>query len=164
MPAGSEQPPGGGARGATALPARFRPLGVRVAAVAFGVMLFGVTAAIWWSFPDDVRSAFTPFQRLTVLGMGAMAVVVGHALGRCRIDAAEEGLTVVNGYRSHRLQWAQVLGVRMAPGNPWVTLELSDGTTLSALGIQGSDGGRARDQLRRLRAMVDEHAATEPPR
>jgi hypothetical protein len=32
------------------------------------------------------------------------------------------------------------------------------------MGIQASDGARARAQLRRLRTLVDEHAGTEPSR
>ncbi|GAA1911259.1 PH domain-containing protein [Nocardioides marmoribigeumensis] len=160
MPADSE-----GARPTPAtpdLPVTFRPLGVRIAAVAFGVMLFGVGAAIWISFPPHVREAFTVFQRLTVLGMGAGVLVVGHALARCRVDADAEGLNVVNGYRTHRLQWPQVLAVRMLPGNPWVTFDLADGTTLSALGVQGSDGARAQRQVRALRALIAQHDAREP--
>jgi hypothetical protein len=154
MPADSDQ----------TLPVTFRPMGVRIAAVAFGVLLFGVVAAIWITFPDNVREAFTTFQRLTVLGMGAGALVIGHALGRCRVEARADGIVVVNGYRTHRLQWAQVVAVRMLPGNPWVSLDLADGTTLSALGIQGSDGARAQRQVRALRALIDAHAATEPGR
>ena len=153
MPAGSEPP---------ALPVRFRPLGVRVAAIAFGSLLIGVGGAMWFSFPDDVRNAFTVYQRLTVLLMLGIALVIGHALSRCRVDADADGLLVVNGYRSHRLAWAQVLAVRMLPGNPWVTLDLADGTTLSALGIQGSDGARAQRQVRHLRALIDAHSAPEP--
>ena len=154
MPAASEPAP--------ALPVTFRPLGVRIAAVAFGVMLFGVGGAIWFSFPSDVRDAFTAFQRVTVLAMALGVVVIGHALARCRVDADDEGLRVVNGYRSHRLHWAQVVAVRMLPGNPWVTFDLADGTTLSALGVQGSDGARAQRQVRALRALIASHDATEP--
>ncbi len=161
MPADSE-PAAPAPDPSAGLPVRFRPLGVRIAAVAFGAMLFGVGAAIWISFPDDIRDAFTISQRVTVLAMGAGALVIGHALSRCRVDADADGLLVVNGYRSHRLQWAQVLAVRMLPGNPWVSLDLADGTSLSALGIQGSDGARAQRQVRTLRALIDAHAAPEP--
>ena len=162
MPAGSDPAPAPRAEQPVALPVTFRPLGVRIAAVAFGVMLFGVTAAIWLSFPQGIRDAFTAMQRATVIAMGLGAFVIGHALGRCRVTADPDGLVVVNGYRSHRLQWAQVLAVRMLPGNPWVTLDLADGTSLSALGIQGSDGARAQRQVRTLRALIDAHAAPEP--
>jgi hypothetical protein len=36
-----------------------------------------------------------------------------------------------------------------------VTLDLADGTTVPAMGIQASDGGRARAALRDLRALID---------
>jgi hypothetical protein len=164
MPAASDPPARPAPTTPPPLPVTFRPLGVRVAAVAFGVLLFGVGGAIWVSFPDNVREAFTFFQRMTVLGMAAGALVIGHALSRCRVEADDQGLQVVNGYRRHRLQWAQVLAVRMLPGNPWVSLDLADGTTLSALGIQGSDGARAQRQVRQLRALIDAHSASEPGR
>jgi hypothetical protein len=162
MPAGSDAASSSSPGRPDQLPVRFRPLGVRIAAIAFGVLLFGVAAAMWISFPDHVREAFTVSQRATVLAMGAGALVIGHALARCRVDADDDGLVVVNGYRSHRLQWAQVVAVRMLPGNPWVTLDLADGTNLSALGIQGSDGARAQRQVRALRALIEAHAAPEP--
>jgi hypothetical protein len=34
-------------------------------------------------------------------------------------------------------------------------LDLADGTTASAMGIQGSDGDRARLAVRQLRALID---------
>ena len=37
-------------------------------------------------------------------------------------------------------------------------LDLSDGTTLSMIGIQGSDGARARRAVRELRALVASHS------
>ena len=82
-----------------------------------------------------------PKQMLVVIGAG-----IGHALARCRVDADEQGITLVNGYRTHRLEWNQVVAVTLRPGNPWAVLDLTDGTTRSALGIQGSDGPRAQHQ------------------
>jgi hypothetical protein len=43
-----------------------------------------------------------------------------------------------------------------------VTFDLADGTTLSALGVQGSDGARAQRQVRALRALIAQHDAREP--
>jgi hypothetical protein len=62
---------------------------------------------------------------------------------------------VVNGYRRHELAWPQVVGVHLPPGAPWVTLDIADGTTVSAMGIQGSDGDRARRAVRDLRRLVE---------
>ena len=77
------------------------------------------------------------------------------------MEARADGLTVVNGYRARRLEWSEVVAVSMKPGNPWAVLDLSDGTTAQALGIQASDGARARRQVLELRRMVDELTRTE---
>ncbi len=145
------------------LPRRFRPFGVRMAGWVFGGALFVVGAAVWLAMPQRAQAGFNGLQRATVIALFLGCVAIGHALGRCRVDAGETGLRVVNGYRSHDLTWAQVLAVRLGPGAPWATLDLADGTSLSAMGIQGSDGDRARRQVVDLRALIDAHAAPEPP-
>jgi hypothetical protein len=144
------------------LPVRFRPMGVVVASIVLAVVLVGTVVAVWYAMPPDVRVQFTNFQKGTVVAMMLGAFVVGHALSRCRVDADEGGLTVVNGYRTHRLDWNQVVAVTLRPGNPWAVLDLNDGTTRSALGIQGSDGTRAQRQVRQLRALVEAHAGSDP--
>jgi hypothetical protein len=144
------------------LPVRLRPLGVRVTSIVLAVVLVGTVVAVWYAMPPDVREQFTGFQRGTVIAMMLGTFVIGHALSRCRVDADEEGLTVVNGYRTHRFEWGQVVAVSLRPGNPWAVLDLSDGTSRSALGIQGSDGARAQRQVRLLRALVDAHSGSEP--
>ncbi len=146
-----------------ALPARFRPFGVRAAAVVLGTVLVVTVGAIWLAFPAHIRAEFTTFQRLTVLAIGAAAFAVAYGLARCRVDADTDGLTVVNGYRVHRFTWSQVVAVSLRRGNPWAVLDLSDGTSQAVLGIQGSDGARAVQHTRRLRALVEAHAALEPP-
>jgi hypothetical protein len=135
---------------------------VRVAAVGFGELRVVTVAAIWVAFPDRVQEQFTFLQKATVLGMGLGVFVICHALVRCRVDATDEGLSVVNGYRTHRLAWEQVVAVTLRPGSPWAVLDLTDGTTRSAMGIQGSDGALAVRQTQRLRALVEAHAASDP--
>jgi hypothetical protein len=158
MPAASDaQRPG--PRG---LPARFRPSGVRYAGWIFGVALLVVLVVVWLTLPGEAQDAFTGLQRATVALMFLAGAVIAHALGRCRVDADEHGLRVVNGYRTHVLEWAQVVAVRLAPGNPWATLDLADGTSVAVMGIQGSDGQRARRQVRQLRALIEAHAGREP--
>ncbi len=34
--------------------------------------------------------------------------------------------------------------MHLPPGAPWATLDLADGTTISAMAFQGSDGARAQ--------------------
>ena len=144
------------------LPIRFRPLGVRVVALALAVALGLITTVIWFQLPADVQASFTVLQRATVGLIALLGLVILHALTRCRVDADEEGLTVVNGYRTHRYQWGQLIAVALRPGNPWAVLDLSDGTSQSLVGIQGSDGARAQRQVRRLRALIEAHSAAEP--
>lgn len=145
-----------------ALPARFRPLGVRVAAVLFGVVLVGAVVVIWLALPREAQEGFNFAMKATLAGMVLAGIAIGHALARCRVDADEDGVTVVNGYRSYRLTWQQVVRVSLRPGSPWAVLDLTDGTTRAAMGIQGSDGSRAVRQARQLRALVEAHAAAEP--
>jgi hypothetical protein len=164
MPADSDPTPGPPTpAGGTALPVRFRPFGVRIAAITFGVLLLATVVVVWLTMAEEGRASFTPAQKATVAGMVIGVGAIGHALSRCRIDAEESGLVVVNGYRSHRFAWEQVLAVTLRPGSPWAVLDLADGTSQSALGIQGSDGARARRQTRTLRTLIESHAAVEPP-
>jgi hypothetical protein len=89
-------------------------------------------------------------------------VVLGalFALVRSRVVAQADRLTVVNGYRRRDFEWAEVIAVRLPPGAPWVTLDLADGNTVAAMGIQGSDGARAKVAVRELRALVDHPPST----
>ena len=149
MPADSDVP------GLVALPHTWRPFGARLAGVVFGGALLVVCAFAWFSFDPETRAKFTPFQRGTLVFLGLLAFAAWFALVRSRVVAEEDRLVVVNGYRRRELDWAEIVAVHLPPGAPWVTLDLSDGTTLAALGIQGSDGARARTAVRQLRALVD---------
>ena len=162
MPAGSEPAPGPGRPALPTLPVTFRPMGVRVAAVVFGVILVATVVVVWLALPSRAQEGFNLAQKATVVAMVLAGFVVGHALARCRVEADEQGLSVVNGYRRHRLAWQQVVAVTLRPGSPWAVLDLTDGTTRSAMGIQGSDGARAIRHTRQLRALVEAHAAPEP--
>lgn len=143
------------------LPHTFRPLGVRMAAYVFGGLLLVVVLVIWFSFPPEVRDQFTLFQRGTVIFFGLAAGVAGHALARSRVVARQNGMTVVNGFRSRTYEWNEVLAVSLRQGSPWATLDLSDGTTVAAMGIQGSDGSRAIAAVKQLRALVDVKSRTD---
>jgi hypothetical protein len=77
-----------------------------------------------------------------------------NALVRSRVTATTDALTVVNGYRKRSYEWSQVIGVSLRRGAPWGTLDLSDGTTVSLIGVQGSDGERARRAVREIRATI----------
>jgi hypothetical protein len=153
MPPGSEAAPGAGE--APELPRTFRPFGVRIAIIATGAVLLVAVVVMWLALPAAVRAQFTAFQILTLLVLGGMFYAAGFALARSRLVARDDGLTVVNGYRTRRYHWNEVLAVTLRNGSPWAELDISDGTTVSAMGIQGSDGARARAHVRELRTLVD---------
>jgi len=138
----------------TPLPKTWRPFGVRAMGLVLVVALYGLTIFMWFAFDDATRAKFTVFQKGTLVFFGLLILAVVHALTRSRVEAREEGLVVVNGYRRRDLAWEQVLAVRMPPGAPWATLDIADGTTVPAMGIQASDGGSAKRAVRDLRALV----------
>ncbi len=148
MPADSE-------RGRVQLPRTFRPLGVRLAIYLLGAMLLAVCVVTWLLLPAQTRSAFSLLERATLVLLALLFGAVGYALARSRLVARDEGLVVVNGYRTRRYDWNQVLGVSLRAGSPWAVLDLNDGTSTPAMGIQGSDGSRAARQVHELRHLID---------
>ena len=151
MPAGSE--PAGPAT--VGLPHTWRPFGVRMAGAVFGGALLVVCAFAWFGFDEETRAKFTPFQRGTLVFLGLLGFAVFYALVRSRVVATAERLVVVNGFRRREYEWPEIIAVHLPPGAPWAILDLSDGTSASAMGIQGSDGARAATAVRQLRALID---------
>jgi hypothetical protein len=149
MPAGSEPTP------EVRLPRTYRPFGVRVAVYVLGSLLALTCLVMWWAFPPHIRALFTVSQFVTIFALALLFYSIGYALVRSRVVAREDGLTVVNGYRTRRYEWNEVLGVTLRRGNPWAVLDLSDGTSVPAMGIQGSDGDRARRNVREIRTLVE---------
>ncbi|MFI5527421.1 PH domain-containing protein [Kitasatospora sp. NPDC051853] len=99
-------------------------------------------------------------DRVAMFCSGLLFASVGVMLARPQVKADAEGVTVTNFVRSHRLSWAQIVRVNFRQGDPWVTLDLADGTALAAVGIQAG-GGRAQAvrAARALRDLVDHRGA-----
>jgi hypothetical protein len=143
------------------LPHTWRPLGVRLAMLFFGGLLLVVCVAAWFAIGPEVRARVDFFQRVTFLLVGALAAAVAWALVRCRVTATERGLLLVNGYRRRVYEWAEVVSVRMPRGAPFASLDLADGTSIQALGIQSADGDRARVAVGELRLLVEHRSGEE---
>jgi hypothetical protein len=139
---------------APVLPHTWRPLGVTLAVVFLGVMLAVVCVFAWNAVGPDVRARVSIWQNVTLALLALLAVAVAFGLVRCRVTATEAGLDVVNGYRSYHYEWAEVLAVYMPPGAPFPTLDLADGTSRPAMGIQAADGDRAKQAVRALRVLL----------
>lgn len=138
------------------LPTTWRPLRSRVviaiATVAFLVAMVGLGSG---AMPG--RDVLTVVDRLSLLLFWVLVTAVFWALARPHVTADEGGLTVVNLVRTRRLEWAEVVGLRFSRHDPWVILDLSDGTTLPVMGIQRSDGARGEREARSLAAVIRAH-------
>ncbi|MET7363646.1 PH domain-containing protein [Streptomyces sp. NPDC005562] len=140
-----------------ALPVTFRPTRTRAVLLTAGVAIFVVITAIAFLLP-----ALSPGERISFVFTGALLFAVLALLSRPKVVADESGVTVVNIATSRRLEWAEIVQVNLRPGDPWVFLNLSDGTSLPALGIQpGIAKQQAIADARALRALADARAARE---
>jgi hypothetical protein len=143
MPAAAPQVP--------ALPVTFRPTRTRIVLLTVGAAMFAVitgVALLLEKLSAGERSSFV-FTALVFFGVLAL-------LSRPKVVADEHGVTVVNLTRTRRLEWAEILRVNLRPGDPWVFLDLSDGTSLPVLGIQpGIAKAQAISDARALRALVE---------
>ncbi|MBA9006582.1 PH domain-containing protein [Thermomonospora cellulosilytica] len=134
----------------------WRPRRTRIVAYTMaGVIVFGmiVLAVV-------VAPQFQLADRVLLVVFGLFLGWLLHMFARCRVEADEHGLTVVNAFRTRRLTWPEILRVTMGEGDPWPTLDLSDGTSLSAMGINGAEKTRAARHLAELRTLLARH---EPP-
>ncbi|MEV0527667.1 PH domain-containing protein [Streptomyces sp. NPDC050439] len=134
-----------------ALPVTFRPGRTRAVLLTAGVAILVVLTVISLLIPG-----LSPGERLSFIFTGVLLLGVLMLLSRPKVVADESGVTVVNIATSRRLAWAEIVQVNLRPGDPWVFLNLSDGTSLPALGIQpGIAKQRAIDDARALRALAD---------
>ncbi|KOX04633.1 MULTISPECIES: PH domain-containing protein [unclassified Streptomyces] len=143
------------------LPVTFRPGHTRVILLTAGVVIFLVISGI-----AMLLEQLGPGERLSFVVTGALIFWVLAQLARVKVVADESGVTVVNIASKRRLAWAEILRVNLRPGDPWVFLDLSDGTSLPALGIQpGVAKQRAIADARTLRALAEAHSASSalPP-
>ncbi|RGD62820.1 PH domain-containing protein [Kitasatospora xanthocidica] len=98
-------------------------------------------------------------DRIMMTASGVLFAGVGLMLARPKVSADAEGVTVVNFVRRRRLAWAEIVRVNFRQGDPWATLDLADGTSLAAVGIQSGVGkDQAIADARALRDLVEHHA------
>ncbi|MET8287746.1 PH domain-containing protein [Streptomyces sp. NPDC048448] len=140
------------------LPVTFRPSRTRAVLLTAGVAIFVVITTV-----AMLLEQLSPGERVSFVFTAALLLGVLLLLSRPKVVADESGVTVVNIASSRHLDWAEILQVNLRPGDPWVFLNLSDGTSLPALGIQpGIARQRAIDDARTLRALAEARSIGDP--
>ncbi|WP_405946723.1 PH domain-containing protein [Streptomyces prunicolor] len=142
-----------------ALPITFRPGRTRAVLLTAGVAIFVVITTV-----AMLLEQLTPGEKLSFVFTGAVLFAVLALLARVKVVADESGVTVVNIVSRRHLEWAEILQVNLRPGDPWVFLNLSDGTSQPALGIQpGIAKERAIADARTLRALAEDRSLRDLP-
>ncbi|MGW6737934.1 PH domain-containing protein [Streptomyces sp. NPDC055013] len=140
------------------LPVTFRPGRTRAVLLTAGTAIFVVITAV-----ALLLEKLGPGERLSFIFTGALMFGVLAMLARVKVVADESGVTVVNIATRRRLEWAEIVQVNLRPGDPWVFLNLSDGTSLPVLGIQpGIAKQRAIADARTLRALAEARSVRDP--
>ncbi|MEU8030731.1 PH domain-containing protein [Streptomyces sp. NPDC049099] len=140
------------------LPVTFRPGHTRAILLTAGAAIFLTISGV-----SLLLEQLGPGERASFIVTGALIFWVLAQLARVRVVADESGVTVVNIASKRRLAWAEILQVNLRPGDPWVFLNLSDGTSLPALGIQpGLAKQRAIADAQALRALAEAHSGAHP--
>ncbi|MFI7446959.1 PH domain-containing protein [Nonomuraea sp. NPDC049714] len=134
------------------LPVVWRPRRGRIVAYGFAVLI--VLGAVVMAVL--IASTFQLPDRLAIVAFGCAVAYVLHLLGRVRVEADEEGITLVNAVRTYRYTWPEVLDVTLLVGDPWPKIDFSDGRTIGAMGIQGSEKALAGRATAELSALIRE--------
>lgn len=138
------------------LPVTFRPIRTRVILLTVGAALLTVLTVIAMLLPAASAAERAGF---VLTGLAFFGVLL--LLSRPRVVAETDGVTVINLTTTRRLAWAQVLRVNLRPGDPWVHLDLADGTSLPVMGIQlGVAKAQAIADARTLRALAETYGTS----
>nr|WP_221473295.1 PH domain-containing protein [Planomonospora venezuelensis] len=139
------------------MPVVWRPKKGRIVAYGLAALLMvgAVLMAVFLPPP------FALPDKIGVVVFAGLVAGVLHLLGRCRVEADENGITLVNALRVHRYEWPEVLAVTLVEGEPWAKIDFSDGMTIGAMGLQGSEKARTAQQVMELAALIHERGEAD---
>jgi hypothetical protein len=137
--------------------APFRPRAARLVASTLGVLVVLGSGALVLLAPSYTGAPLKLVDRVSIAVVAVGVAWFCYRQASVRAVPDGEGVTVRNLATTRRVEWNQIVSVRFGEGRPWVQLDLDDGTTLAVMGIQRSDGGRARAEARRLATLVAAH-------
>ncbi|MGK5450578.1 PH domain-containing protein [Streptomyces radiopugnans] len=129
------------------------PARTRIVLLSVGVAILATLTAVAMMLEGIGAGERASFVLTGLLFLGVLVL-----LGRPKVVAEESGVTVVNLTTVRHLEWAEIVKVNLRPGDPWVLLDLADGTTLPAMGIQpGIAKQQAVRDARALRTLAERY-------
>ncbi|HEX6937462.1 MAG TPA: PH domain-containing protein [Actinomycetes bacterium] len=141
-----------------------RPRRARMVVYPCAAALFVVLVGIAILLPSGGTNPWGPGSRIAVVVFAVICVWFLHRLASVRVETDAAGATVVNVLTRRRLEWAEVVGVRLSRDDAWMMLDVSDGSSLAAMGVMRSEGALAQEQARRFAQMVSERSRTNGDR
>jgi hypothetical protein len=139
----------------------YRPFGARLVVIVMAVTLVGAVTFLWAAMPAEVRAQFSWPQRITILFFFGAILLALWGMFRTSVTISDSGLVITNIFKVRSYDWAQVLAISLHRGDPWAVLDLSDGTSVVAMAIQGSDGARTKGILREIGEQIEKHSPSE---
>jgi PH (Pleckstrin Homology) domain-containing protein len=141
-----------------ARPVRLRRVAIAIAVVV--VVMFVVIAVLLGNTSSE-GVEFGPGDQVAMVVLGLIVAAGVLLIARPTVVADVDGLRVRNILSTKDVPWEIVRMVSFPDGSPWAMLELADDERLAVLGVQASDGPRAVEAVRGLRALQARHAAGE---
>ena len=139
-------------------PVRLRRVAIGIAVVV--VALFAVVSVLLGHTSSE-GVVFGPGDQVAMMLMGLLVAAGVLLIARPAVVADVHGLHVRNIVTTKDVPWEVVRAVAFHDGSPWATLELADDDQLAVLAVQASDGPRAVEAVRGLRALQARHDAGE---
>ena len=140
----------------TAVPHRMRVICAITAAVVVAVML---VIALFLKHETVGVVSFHGADQFAMAGIGLVLGAGILFLGRSKVQADTDAVTVQNVIGRYELPWSVVDAVRFERGSPWASLRLVTGEEISVIAVQAADGERAVAAIDGLRALL---AAAHP--
>jgi hypothetical protein len=136
----------------------FRPRRARVVVYVLALAMLVTLTWIAFALPTGGEHAWGNESRASLVLLAVCFCVPLHRLAAVRVVTEDSGVTVVNVLRRHRLEWAQIVGVRLSRDDPWLVLDLDDGEAMQAMGVARSEGAAAQRAARDFARLVNEHS------
>jgi hypothetical protein len=139
----------------------FRQRRARVVVYALAVAQFVALTAVALALPSEGPHPWGTGSRVSLVLVACVVAWLLHRLASVRLVTDDSGVLVVNVVRRRRLEWTEIVGVRLSRDDPWLVLDLADGEALLAMGVARSEGAQAQEQARAFARLVNEHSRTD---